>query len=119
VINEVNKVRLPFNVNALSQKVAVEALQNGRKLKSDLRLIISERKGLFKGLRQIEGVTPYPSDANFIFFRVKDADEVYGQLLAKGVLVRNLNSAVKGCLRVTVGTPAENAAFLKVLRQVL
>jgi len=119
VINEVNKVRLPFNVNALSQKVAADALQNRRQLRSDIRRIISGRKRLFQELLKVEGVMPYPSDANFIFFKVQNGDRIYEGLLKKGVLIRNMKGVCNGCLRVTVGTSAENAAFLKVLKQIL
>jgi histidinol-phosphate aminotransferase len=119
IINEVNKVRLPFNVNSLSQKVAAEALQNKKQMRSDIRLIISERKKLFKELVRMDGVKPYPSDANFIFFKVEDGDRVHKGLLRKGVLIRNMKAVADGCLRVTAGAPAENAAFLKVLKQIL
>lgn len=119
IVGEVNKVRLPFNVNSLSQKVAGEALQNTKDLRADIRLIISERKRLFKELAKMKGVEPYPSDANFIFFKVEDADKVYGNLLRKGVLIRNMKGVSDGSLRVTVGTPAENALFLRILKQIL
>ena len=119
IIDEVNKVRLPFNVNALSQRIATEALQNRMQLISDIRRIISERKRLFKELAGMDGVTPYPSDANFIFFKVKDGERVYSGLLRKGVLIRNMKGVADGCLRVTVGTPAENAAFIKALKLIL
>ncbi|RJR19484.1 MAG: histidinol-phosphate transaminase [Nitrospiraceae bacterium] len=119
IINEVNKVRLPFNVNVLSQKVASEALQNRRQMKSDIRAIISGRKRLYKELSEMDGVIPYPSDANFIFFKVEDGNRIYGGLLDKGVLIRNMNSVGDGFLRVTIGTPQENEIFIKTLKQVL
>jgi histidinol-phosphate aminotransferase len=68
-------------------------------------------------MERIEGVAPYPSEANFILFRVKDPDRLYRGLLRKGVLVRNMNDGIRGCLRATVGTPTENTTFLKALRQ--
>lgn len=119
IINEVNKVRLPFNVNSLSQAVAVEALKNKKQMHSYITSIISERKRLFREMEKIDGITPYPSDANFILFRVANADSIYRNLLKKGVLVRDLTGVVENCLRVTVGTPGENALFLKTLKQVL
>jgi histidinol-phosphate aminotransferase len=67
-------------------------------------------------MKVMKGVEPFPSEANFILFRVKDPAKVYGRLLEKGILVRNLNSAIKGCLRVTVGLPGENDLFLGALR---
>ena len=115
IINEVNKVRLPFNLNSLSQKVAIEALKDKRRMSSGIRSIISERNKLLQEMRKIKGVTPYPSDANFILFKVQDADKVYNRLLGKGILIRNMKGIFEGCLRVTVGTPKENAAFLKAL----
>ena len=119
VVNEANKVRLPFNLNSLSQKVAADALQNKKQMREDIRTIVSERKKLLKEMGRIEGVEPYPTDANFILFKVRDGDGIYSALLDKGVLVRNMKSAADGCLRVTVGTAKENGAFLKALKQLL
>jgi histidinol-phosphate aminotransferase len=119
IVNEVNKVRLPFNVNSLSQKVAEAALQDKRQMRSDIRLVISERKRLFKEMVKLDGVKPYPSDANFIFFKVDNGDSIHSGLIRKGVLIRNMKGAADGGLRVTVGAPAENAAFLKALKQIL
>jgi histidinol-phosphate aminotransferase len=115
IVEEVNKVRLPFNVNSLSQAVAAEALKNRPGFRSIVRAVISERKRLLEQMEKIEGIQPFPSEANFILFRVGDPDRVSRALLRKGILVRNIKDTVKGCLRVTVGTPAENTAFLKAL----
>ena len=116
IIREVNKVRLPFNLNSFSQAVALEAIKNKTLLRRDMQTIISERGRLFRELFRIKGITPYPSEANFILFRVAEPDRVYGNLLKRGVLVRNMKGVVDGCLRVTVGTPGENEAFLKAIR---
>jgi len=119
IIQEVNKVRLPFNVNALSQKVAIDSMKNKTKLRSNIRSIISERKRLFAELKKLEGIRPYPSDANFILFQVRDGDRVFRDLLKEGVLIRNMKGVADGFLRVTVGTPGENNFFIKKLKQVL
>jgi histidinol-phosphate aminotransferase len=119
IVNEVNKVRLPFNLNSLSQTVAVEALKNKKQMNSGIRSIISERKKLLKEMKKVSGVTAYPSDANFILFKVRNGDKIYNDLLKKGILIRNMKGIFEGCLRVTVGTPKENTAFLKALRQLL
>jgi histidinol-phosphate aminotransferase len=119
IINEVNKVRLPFNINSLSQTVAIEVLNDRKILKSYIKSIISERNRLFNELAKIKGVSPYPSEANFILFRVKEPDRIYERLLEKGVLVRNIKGVADGCLRVTVGTPEENRIFVKVLKEVI
>jgi histidinol-phosphate aminotransferase len=113
----VNKVRLPFNVNALSQAVAVEALKKKKVLKAAIREIAGERDKILAAMERIKGVTPFPSEANFILFRVKDPHKIYGRLLEKGILVRNISDAVTGCLRVTVGTPKENVLFLRALEK--
>ncbi len=119
IINEVNKVRLPFNINSLSQTVAIEVLKDGKILKSYIKSIISERNRLFNELAKIKGIRLYPSEANFILFRVKEPDRIYERLLKKGVLVRNIKGVADGCLRVTVGTPEENRIFVKVLKEVI
>jgi histidinol-phosphate aminotransferase len=116
---EVNKVRLPFNVNSYSQALAVAALRERKALRRHIRGIVAERGRLFKALDGMEGAAPYPSEANFILFRVEDAVRVHGALLKRGVLVRNMDAAARGCLRVTVGTPEENDAFLGALGKVL
>jgi histidinol-phosphate aminotransferase len=118
IIDEANKVRLPFNVNALSQAVAVEALKKKKALKAAIQTIADERDRMISAMENIKGVTPFPSEANFILFRVKDPCKVYGRLLEKGILVRNISDAVTGCLRVTVGTPKENVLFLRVLEKI-
>jgi histidinol-phosphate aminotransferase len=116
IIKEVNKVRLPFNVNSLSQAIAGETLKDRKALQNQIKSIISERERLFNELSKMEGIKPYPSEANFILFRIKDPDRIYRALLKKGVLVRNMKGVVDGCLRVTVGTPEENRIFLKALK---
>lgn len=118
IVAEVNKVRLPFNINAFSQAIAVQALKDKEWLNSSIKDITSERERLFMKMEKIEGVTPFPTEANFILFKVKDAVKVYKSLLKKGILVRNLNAGLKGCLRVTVGTPEQNTAFLKALTKI-
>ena len=119
IIREVNKVRLPFNLNSLSQAIALDALKNKKVLRRNMQLIISERERLFRELFRMKGITPYPSEANFILFKVAESDRVYENLLKRGVLVRNMKGVVDGCLRVTVGTPEENEVFLKALRIVV
>jgi histidinol-phosphate aminotransferase len=119
IINEVNKVRLPFNLNSFSQALAVEVLKNKRVLKSYVKSMISERVRLSNEMEKIQGINPYPSEANFILFETEDPDKVYGRLLRRGVLVRNMKGVVDGCLRVTVGTPEENRIFLRTLKVVI
>jgi histidinol-phosphate aminotransferase len=119
IINEVNKVRLPFNLNSLSQAIAIEALKDRKTFQTHISAIASEREKLFMELKKMDGVTPYPSEANFILFRVSNSDRAYKGLLETGVLVRNMRGVVDGCLRVTIGTPGENKIFLNTLKRVI
>jgi histidinol-phosphate aminotransferase len=119
IINEVNKVRLPFNLNSLSQAIAADVLKDGKTLRGRVNAIVSERKHLFSEMNKIRGVCLYPSEANFILFRVNDSDRIYKRLLQKGVLVRNMKGIADGCLRVTVGTTEENRIFLNAMKKVV
>lgn len=119
IVRMVNKVRLPFNLNALSQKVADNAMKNNVRMNKYVHSIVAERKRLFKGLKSLKGIEPYRSDANFILFRVGDPEGMFKALLKQGILVRNISGAVEGCLRVTVGTAKENARFLKALQKII
>ena len=119
IISEVNKVRLPFNVNSYSQAIALSALKDKKTMRKIISAIVSERERLFKGLEAVEGVKPFPSEANFILFGVHDSAKVYKGLLKQGVLVRDMKGVVDSCLRVTVGTKKGNDIFLKAMKEVM
>ncbi|MBI2486458.1 MAG: histidinol-phosphate transaminase [Deltaproteobacteria bacterium] len=121
LIREINKVRLPYNVNSLSQRVAEVVLDRVGFVTEGIQLINRERGRVYRELKILNGVKAFPSDANFILFRVEDADGVFKGLMEKGVLIRNFNSPgrLENCLRVTIGTPNENNDFLRALREVL
>lgn len=117
---EFNKVRLPYNIGTLTQASAEFALTHLALLHEQAGLIRMEREKLFKSLGRLKGVQVWASQTNFILFRVLkgDADQVFEGLRSRGVLVKNMNAAgglLRNCLRVTVGTPEENASFLKAL----
>ncbi len=121
-LHHIDKVRLPYNVNMLTQRVAAEVLQHRDVLDAQAAAIRSERTRLFGGLRGLPGVEAYASEANFILFRVAKADQVFSGLKQRGVLIKNLHGShprLADCLRVTVGTPAENARFLSALTAIL
>ncbi|MBN2653882.1 MAG: histidinol-phosphate transaminase [Nitrospirae bacterium] len=119
IINELNKVRLPYNVNALSQSAAIEGLKNKKERKINIKKIVSERQRLYDGLCSINGIEAYPSEANFILFKTASADTIFNELLSKGILIKNISGAIKGCLRVTVGNEKENSIFLKTLENIV
>ena len=121
IVVEINKVRLPYNVNSLTQRTAEVIFDNVGFVSENVQLITRERDRVFKVLKLISSIEAFPSDANFILFRVNDADRIFKELLRKGILIRNFNSPgrLENCLRVTIGTPEENDAFLRALGEVL
>ncbi|HET6459370.1 MAG TPA: histidinol-phosphate transaminase [Syntrophales bacterium] len=122
LVHELDKVRLPYNINALSQVAAGFYLNHIDTFLGQMREIIASREELLSALGKIQGINPYPSDANFIFFSCDfDADTIYSKLVEEGILVKNLNSPgiLKNCMRVTVGSREENKEFLKVLKKIL
>jgi histidinol-phosphate aminotransferase len=121
-LKEIGKVRLPYNINTLTQIIAGEMLQHLDVLTGQAGAIKLERGRLLQELQRVPGVTAYPSDANFILFRTNEAERVFDGLKQRGVLIRSLHGShrlLAGCLRVTVGTPDENTAFLTALKQTL
>ena len=121
-LNEFDKVRLPYNINVLTQRAAELALRHKPVLDAQTEAIRAERGRLHAALAAIDGVTPFPSEANFILLRVPAgrARAIFEGLRARGVLVKSLDGAhplLADCLRVTVGTPDENAAFVAALRE--
>jgi histidinol-phosphate aminotransferase len=120
-LGEIDKVRLPYNINALTQASALFALRNKRVLDAQTAQIRDDRAAMFAALQAMDGVRPWPSEANFILFETPEgrAGDVFEGLRRQGVLIKNLAGAggrLRNCLRVTVGTPEENEAFLAALR---
>lgn len=119
-LNEIGKVRLPYNVDSLTQYVATEALNKFySQIKKFISQIVKERQRVYNELLKLEGLKVYPSEANFILLQVKNSKDVYNKLIKAGILVRNLSSTVKNALRVTIGTKEENNKFLETLKEIL
>jgi histidinol-phosphate aminotransferase len=119
VVAELNKVRLPYNVSSFSQAAASIVLEKQTYLEAQIGTICSQRAILAKEMGGIQGVRPFPSEANFILFRTeRPSSEVFDGLKERGVLVRDLGrpGPLENCLRVTVGTPEENRTFLDALK---
>lgn len=120
-LNELDKLRLPYNVGALTQISAEFALTHYAMLLDQAARIRADREALYQRLQALPGVTPFPSQANFILFKVAAgrAGAIFEGLKKAGVLIKNLHGAhpaLADCLRVTVGRPEENRAFLEALR---
>jgi histidinol-phosphate aminotransferase len=121
-IGEFDKVRLPYNVNVLTQVAAQYALAHADVLEVQAATLVEERGKLIHALSLLAGVEAFDSRANFVLFRVADATGVFAGIKARGVLIKNLHGAhplLENCLRVTVGAPEENAAFLAALSAAL
>jgi histidinol-phosphate aminotransferase len=121
-IGQLDKVRLPYNVSTLTQIVAGEVLRHDAVLTDQATAIKLERSRLLRERQQAPGVNAFTSDANFILFRVSHAERVFDGLKRRGVLIKSLHGShrlLADCLRVTVGTPDENTAFLTALTQTL
>tara|TARA_B100000686_G_scaffold355104_1_gene469945 strand:- start:5202 stop:6263 length:1062 start_codon:yes stop_codon:yes gene_type:complete len=116
IIDEINKVRLPYNSNAVSQKFSAKALSNFPIIQEQIDKIRYEQKRLYAALSQIQSITVFSSDSNFILFRSES--EIFSGLVDAGILIRDLNShpRLNSCLRVTVGSPEENDAFIKRIK---
>ena len=122
VVEQINKVRPPYNVNALTQAAARVVLRHPDVVSRQAAAIVPERDRVLAELRSLPEVTTFPSQANFFLMRTaQPGDEVYRGLVKRGVLVRNFSHApyLANCLRVTVGTPKDNDAFLAALSDVL
>jgi histidinol-phosphate aminotransferase len=119
VVEQLEQVALPYHLPAATQIAGRIALELDDEMRDRVARLVSERERLFSALAEIDGVTPFPSGANFVLFRVgARAHAVWQALVQRDVLVRDCSSwpSLEGCLRVTVGTPDENDAFLAALR---
>jgi histidinol-phosphate aminotransferase len=121
-MDEFEKLRLPYNINSLTQAIATRVLEEGEALEAQAETIVAERTRVYHELAGMNGVKVFRSQANFLLLRVPDAMLVFNGLKSRQILVKNLHGAhplLENCLRVTIGTPAENDGFLNVLSELL
>jgi histidinol-phosphate aminotransferase len=122
LIAQFDKVRPPYNVNALTLAAADLMLDHLDELNRQAALIRAERGRVLAALRAMPEVTAFDSAANFILFRVTGADAAFARLKARGILIKNVSRAhplLADCLRTTIGAPGENDAFLAALAAAL
>ena len=118
LINEIDKLRPPFNISVLNAEAGLFALEHVDEYLRQAALIRSEREFLLAQLAEVPGVKPYPSQANMVLARVPDAAAAFAGMKQRGVLVKNvsaLHPLLSNCLRITVGTADENRATLAAL----
>jgi histidinol-phosphate aminotransferase len=119
IIEVMNKVKPPYNINDASQQLALKALQNVDQVNNWIKETLIQRDKLVLELKDYEFVIDiYPSDANFILVKTTDAKGIYNYLVQHGIIVRDRSKVTlcEGCLRITVGTPEENSILLKALK---
>lgn len=121
IIQLMNNVKAPYNVNALTSKMALSAFDNLANLQSNIDTLLQQRQVVADALEALDFVAKvYPSDANFLLFRLKaHAKEVYKTMADGGVVTRYRGTELhcEECIRVTIGTPDENKAFLEALQK--
>ena len=120
IIEQLNKIRLPYNINILTQATAHFALTNHALFNEQTQRICAERTVVYEHLCKLDGISTYPSSANFILFKTpkEKASEIFAAIKQQGVLIKNLSpqgGLLEDCLRVTIGKPEENQAFLTAL----
>ncbi len=123
-INEFDKIRLPYNINVLTQFSAEFALEHDEILKQQTEQICADRTVMQNALASLNEVTQYPSAANFILFKIKNkpSEVVFEALKQSGILIKRFadtSGPLANCLRVTVGTPEENKSFIESLSEIL
>jgi histidinol-phosphate aminotransferase len=117
-IAEIEKVRPPYNVNVLTQAVVPVLLEHGALLAEQAATTRQERERVAAALAALRRVTVFPTQANFVLIRVPDALHWFATLRDAGILVKNVSAMhplLANCLRITIGTPAENDALLAAL----
>jgi histidinol-phosphate aminotransferase len=121
VVDDLRRVRLPYHLDAVKQVASLVALEQEDAFLEHRERVAAERGRIEAALEGLPGVEVWPSVANFLLFRVVDADRVFSALLDRGVLVRDFSTKprLEGCLRVTVGTAEENDRFVQALSEVL
>ncbi len=117
IINSIEKVRAPYNLNSLSTYIATEALRQKDRMYDYVKSIKEEREKMYKTLIDL-GVKAYKSSANFIFFK-SDIEDLQKKLIQKDVLIRKFSSKLEGFYRVSIGTKEQNQKFLEALKEVM
>ena len=121
IIKFYNKVKPPYNISQLNQDAILNTLndENINQVSENIKIILEEKKSLIQNLEKLDLVKKiFPSDANFILIAVDNADSVYQELVKKKVIIRNRNSVIKNCLRITVGSPEENQKLIETLQNI-
>lgn len=114
-----NKIKSPYNISSVNQEIALKSLNQLEEFHSNTKDILSERIKIIDQLNQLKLVKKiYPTDANFVLIEVENVDELYQKLVKKQIIIRNKNSAIPSCVRITIGTPEENQKLINELKAI-
>jgi histidinol-phosphate aminotransferase len=119
IVNTLNKIKYPYNVNIVTQQLALKALNNENQKNKWVEEILLQRTLLAKQLLSVKLVNKiYPSDANFLLVKVNNAPDIYKKLMTMGIIVRDRSKVIlcENCLRITIGTPDENKKLIEALK---
>ena len=120
IINYLNKIKPPYNINLLTERKALEELNKIDEIEKNISIVLDQRNLLVSCLEKLDFVEKiYKSDANFLLVKVDNADLRYNQLLENGIVVRNRSNQplCQNCLRITIGTKNENTSLIKTLNE--
>ena len=120
IINYLNKIKPPYNINVLTERKALEELYKIDEIEKNISIVLDQRNLLVFCLEKLDFVEKiYKSDANFLLVKVDNANLRYNQLLEKGIVVRNRSNQplCQNCLRITIGTKNENTSLIKTLNE--
>ena len=121
IIKFYNKVKPPYNISQLNQAAILNTLNDEKinQVSENIKIILEEKKSLIQNLKKLNLVkTIFPSDANFVLVEVDNGNSVYQELVNQNVIIRNRNSVIKNCLRITVGSPDENKKLIETLQNI-
>ena len=119
IVQYFNKIKPPYNISTINQKTALSKISRSYEMAKQVRKIKREKEKLVFQIGKLDLTEMiYPSDANFILVKVKDANLIYGELVKMNIITRNRNSVVRNCIRITVGKPSENKLLLKALKTI-
>ena len=114
-----NKVKAPYNISSVNQQVALHSLAKRDEYLANVQRILDERQNLIAKLSDLSIVDKiYPTSANFILVKVNDANKVYQNLILMKIIIRNRDSVLKNCIRITIGTADENERFITALKSI-
>jgi len=119
IIQVLNSIKPPYNINAATQELTIGALDHLEEVNAMIRATVKERDVLITDLVQLPVVQKvYPSDANFVLVKVQGANAVYEYLKKEGIIVRNRSNVIlcEDCLRITVGTPEQDKKLIDALK---